>query len=305
MAFGGYTGLSKGAKSAINKTRPKTAAELAQERAEATVSGKRVGKNATVSGKKTTGTSTTGKPAGVAGGTISPGPGKAPIVSVPSAKTTAAAPNAGLNAGVGATSATGAVPGTLTRGGSVATPGYTDPYTGFARRYAPTEMPEILADPAIIGWDVADARGGGSAMQGSFGNYAEMANAVAQLIQAGNGRTGNDEQLVNSIADLVMQGSVAGGRAVDPMAMINMLLSGRNAIGDLVRFNSDSGQNTSSQQGDQFVKMLRSATGSLSPLLNQAMNARAANLAREYTRQGADGTSQYDDVFEYMRANLL
>lgn len=190
------------------------------------------------------------------------------------------------------------------QGGSLIGPGNTDPYTGFASRYAPIGASALWANPELIGYDVLSSMGARNPMTSGLGyyggQYAQLA-PYLQMLLTGGSLDATDEQYINTAADLLRQGFTQGGRAPDTAYLVNQLLGASPDSG----IYSYLTEGTPNQQMSLVAEMLGAATYGLNPMMQTAIQNALKNAGLQYNAGIAGGQIDTVDVpyFDYLRQN--
>ena len=310
--------FSKSATKSIIQKKKAAPKPLSQSEFEAQIRQRAATKPAYVNGKPSTGN--TKITPSTAAGVVSTAPVKAApprISSVPVSRgvpqaQTVAAPSAGLTAG------TGAAPGGGTRGvtagGSAMSAVGTDPLTGFAGRYAPTELATLGADPTLLARDVLAARGMGNniAARGTLGACADDASNIADffgMARRPNEGMFSEEAWVNTMADILAQQMTVGGRTADPTEMVNMILNSGatgSLLGNSLRYGPDTKPLSAQDQMGVLMDQMAVATNGMRPAAQRAMMGYVGRLANDYVSSTLGGGNSRDaDVIEYLNRNGL
>ena len=182
----------------------------------------------------------------------------------------------------------------------------TDPWNGFASRYAPGLADALYANPSTITGDVLSLMGlpnnnlARGEMQGYTGNALYNAMLMGMLVPGGAG----DEATVNATARLIQSGLTPGGSGLDYRKALPLLFGGTdNPALSAVLFGGPGQDFTLDQEYSALKPLFQAAAGGANPLMQQAMMnmlAGAQNSAYTDTAHGQVGKH----IIDYLRQNL-
>ena len=189
------------------------------------------------------------------------------------------------------------------------TPGTGDVMDGFARRYLPDQVDNLLSNPTIIAQDLLGGSGKGQ-LVGDSARYANAAPALYTLLTGGNMAAGvqDNDDIINYVAKLMTDMSQVGGATPSVQQMLSQLYAGLNDKDSSISaglLNSDGTPTDSSAQVDYINKMI--------PLLgvfsnynySNAMQKQAARLGQEYLAAKAKGGMNNVSYSQYLQDNFL
>jgi hypothetical protein len=185
--------------------------------------------------------------------------------------------------------------------------------TGFAKRYLPASIQQVLDNPDVIARDVLD--GMGFDEMGPLGNMMGQ-NAgyfVRQILpllysQDALGKVPTAGGMVNRTAEYLQNQATPGGSVIDPMQILEMVLAesqkpstGTQTLGSSLFAGQTADQQRSAMMSivDDLANWLpnaRFATG----LRNAAMSS-----GNEYLRQSSQAVNPYNNPFGKFLSNTL
>jgi hypothetical protein len=226
---------------------------------------------------------------------------------VPSARTTnpAAYQATGGPAGPG----TAATPATNVSG-SLATDSVTDRLNGFASRYDPSQINQIMDNPNIVLEDVLKSLGypAGNTRMAEMGPYAENMLNLAGLLQMSGSLTGSDqadETMLNTIAELMSNGMGQGGQSVEYKTALDMLMNPQGGMDEYLFGVADDPTFGLSEQASALGPMFQAATAGVNPFTQRAMASAYRSAQNKAQQQLAHGEMQSDPrILNFLRSNL-
>lgn len=205
--------------------------------------------------------------------------------------------------------------------GSLPTDDVMDRMNGFASRYDPSQINQIMDDPNIVLEDVLKSLGFGvgNARLAEMGPYAEnMLNLAGMMQMSGSmgGADQADETMLNTIAELMSNGMGQGGQSVDYQNALGMLMKPQGAMDEYLfginRKDPATGEMIRdptfglSQQAQALAPMFQAATQGVNPFTQRAMAS--AYRGAEHAAQGAlargQNTGADPRILNYLKTAL-
>ena len=204
-------------------------------------------------------------------------------------------------------------------GGSTATVGglpvgdITSPVTGWAKRYLPAMIPDILANPGTIGRDtIKDMGVGGEALQGRYGELSTfIASQLLPIMYAGTpiGKIPKGGDVVNKLNALLSDMATPGGGEIDPRKLLDTVLSeGSKSTKDKQTLGSSLFAGMSpAKQGETMQGLVNNISNWLAnPYFAQALRNWASTQKDEYISAASSAKNTYKDPFAtYLKGTAL
>lgn len=216
-------------------------------------------------------------------------------------------------AGFAPAAATPSANTTMATGGAAMVPGGQEGLTGFASRYSPTALQDMVYDsPETVLYDLFQQMGIGNQGSGLYQQLADFGGAdplSLYMLQTGGSQDSlgaqNANDYTNWLASQYQNGATAGGGAFDFQSL----------LGNVFGMNPDASQNNSTlynlitagtptQQVSNLYNMARDAGRvGLNPLAQTAMLTslqRAAQGYQSQAMQGASGDAANSPFYQYL-----
>lgn len=189
----------------------------------------------------------------------------------------------------------------------------TAPVTGWASRYLPALIPDVLANPATIGRDtISDLGIGGEPLQSRFGDLSTYVSSQLLPVlyaQTAMGKLPKGGDVVNRLHELLSQMATPGGEEIDPMALLDTVLTeGSKSTKDKQTLGSSLFAGMSpAKQAETMQGLVNNISNWLSnPYMAQAMRNWIATQKDDYIGATARASNTYKDPFAtYLRATAL
>ena len=204
-------------------------------------------------------------------------------------------------------------------GGSTVTVGglpvgdVTSPVSGWAKRYLPAMIPDILANPGTIGRDtIKDMGVGGEALQGRYGELSTfIASQLLPIMYAGTpiGKIPKGGDVVNKLNALLSDMATPGGGEIDPRKLLDTVLSeGSKSTKDKQTLGSSLFAGMSpAKQGETMQGLVNNISNWLAnPYFAQALRNWASTQKDEYISAASSAKNTYKDPFAtYLKGTAL
>ena len=191
-------------------------------------------------------------------------------------------------------------------GGAIGIPAASvgDPLTGFAARYQPGGIQEVLNQPGVIARDVLESLGINSNELGNL--YSNQASYfVSQILpllygQDAIGSVPTAGGMVNRTAEYLQNLATPGGSVIDPMQLLQMVLaeSQKPVAGQQSLLSSLFAGQTPMQQRQSMTDIVNDLSNwAPSPLMTQALRSWISRQGDEYARQALRANQPYQNPF--------
>ncbi len=204
-------------------------------------------------------------------------------------------------------------------GGSTVTVGglpigdVTGKVTGWASRYLPALIPDVLANPATIGRDtISDMGIGGEPLQSRFGDLSTYVSSQLLPIlyaQTAMGKMPKGGDVVNRVHDLLTQMATPDGDEIDPMKLLDIVLTeGSKSSKDKQTLGSSLFAGMSpAKQAETMQGLVNNISNWLAnPYFAQGMRNWISTQKDDYIGATARAKDTYKDPFaKYLRATAL
>lgn len=183
-------------------------------------------------------------------------------------------------------------------------PSVGEPLTGFAARYQPGGIQEVLNQPGVIARDVLESLGINSNELGNL--YSNQASYFASQIlpllygQDAIGSVPSAGGMVNRTAEYLQNLATPGGSVIDPMQLLQMVLaeSRKPVAGQQSLLSSLFAGQTPMQQRQSMTDIVNDLSNwAPSPLMTQALRSWIARQGDEYARQALRANQPYQSPF--------
>ena len=189
----------------------------------------------------------------------------------------------------------------------------TAPVTGWAARYLPATIPDVLANPGTIGRDtIKDLGIGGEALQGRFGELSTyIASQLLPIMYAGTsmGKIPKGGDVVNKLNALLTEMATPNGGEIDPMKLLDTVLGeGSKSTKDKQTLGSALFAGMSpAKQAETMQGLIANISNWLAnPYFAQAMRNWASTQKDEYISAASSAKNTYKDPFAtYLKATAL
>lgn len=195
-------------------------------------------------------------------------------------------------------------------GGSLPTDAVLDRMSGFASRYDPTQINQIMDNPNIVLEDVLKSLGysAGNTRMAEMGPYAENMLNLAGLLQMSGSLGGADqadETMLNTLAELMSNGMGAGGQSVEYKNALGMLMNPKGAVNEYLFGVPGDPSFGLSQQAAALAPMFQAAISGVNPFTQRAMGSAYRAAENSAQKALAHGQMQSDPrILNYLRSNL-
>jgi hypothetical protein len=195
--------------------------------------------------------------------------------------------------------------------GSLPTDPVLDRMNGFASRYDPTQINQLMDNPNLILEDVLKSLGfsAGNTRMAEMGPYSENMLNLAGLLQMSGSLGGADqadETMINTVAELLSNGMGRGGQSVEYKNALGMLMSPKGAMDEYLFGAAGDDQFGLSQQAQALAPMFQSAVSGVNPFTQRAMGSayRAAENSAQRALVSPNGMQSDPRILNYLRSNL-
>jgi hypothetical protein len=186
-------------------------------------------------------------------------------------------------------------------------------FGGFAGRYSPGGVGQLYEDPSIISDDVLYQMGfgGNRALQAQLGDVAQIAPALAFLMNVGGGKTNiGDEDMINTMGAMLRQQGTTGGQAIDYKSLLGNIL-GAGPDDQIRAYTSLDAAGNPLSGGDQqsaLMGLLSAALGNVNPFSQRAMMGQAGAALQDWRgelAQGMTNGAKQGTALDYLRKTGL
>jgi hypothetical protein len=183
---------------------------------------------------------------------------------------------------------TGSAPGTSGQGNSGYDANSTDPFTGFASRYAPGDASTLYQNPQVIANDVLSQMGLNTpGMRQLIGQNADAAFYLSFLLNGQDPTAQGDEASINTMADYFKNQATAGGLSPDYNSLIRSILNpGGMDNNPLAQYLNVADPST---QVSNLLQLARPALNSVHPLTQKAGLGYLSDLGDQFLSSTAGG----------------
>lgn len=200
-------------------------------------------------------------------------------------------------------SASGGTPSGTGLGGNFFNTQSGDPFTGFASRYSPTGVGNILANPQIIANDVLASMGfgGNTGLQSALGDIASLGPALSFLMTAPAGQNAQgDEAMINTIASILKNQATPGGMAIDYRDLLgNIFGSGQDGlIRAFTSLDANGNPLAGADQSSAIKGLIQAALTNVNPYAQRAMMGQVGQGLTNYEADLARGAGANDPNYK-------
>ena len=184
-----------------------------------------------------------------------------------------------------------------------------DPFTGFAGNFSPSGVGNIYQNPQILANQVLDSMGygGNVALQAQLGDLAQVAPAIAFLMNSSRGASAQgDEDLLNTAGAFLRTQGTQGGQGVDYQALLGQILGGNNDLINSYTSRDANGNALSGADQSSAVKQLLSAAlTNMNPFSQRATMGMIGSGLTDWQGQLAQGLNPgaAGTAIDYLRKN--